>query len=392
MKQTSRRDFLKLASLFTLSGSLPLLQACEQRLVDQPNAPLRIGYLPITDATPLLVAMEQNLFTKRGLTVEKPVMFRSWAQLVEAFISGQVNLVHLLSPMSIWTRYGSTAPAKVVMWNHMAGSALTVALDIQQVSDLGGKTIAIPFWYSVHNVLLQKILRENQLSITESTPKNQHEVRLSVMAPSDMVAALAAKSIAGFIVAEPFNAIAESKGIGKVLRFSADVWKDHACCVTLMHDKDVNERPKWAMQVVDALVEAQLWSNQNRSETAQLLSKQGTQKFMPHEEAVLKQVLSPNQAQWQSYIDSGVIRHPNWQQQRIDFQPYPFASYTESLVSMLKETHIAGVNSFLADLNPQFVAQDLVDDRFVKAALHRQDAFSAFNLPLSLSRQETIIV
>lgn len=392
MMPRNRREFLKLASLFSMAGSLPLLQACGQRFAQQPNAPLKIGYLPITDATPLLVALDQGLFEQRGLQVERAAMFRSWAQLVEAFISGQVNVVHLLSPMTIWTRYGSTAPAKVVMWNHMAGSALTVGLDINSVQDLGGKTVAIPFWYSIHNVVLQHILRESGLKITEKTPKSRQEVRLSVMAPADMVAALAAKTIAGFIVAEPFNAVAEVKGVGKILRFSADVWRDHACCVTLMHEHDVQNRPEWVGSVVDALVEAQLWANDNRQQTAHLLSKQGQNKFTPHEEKVLQRVLSPESTQWQSYVDNGVIRHPDWQQHRIDFQPYPFPSYTESLVDMLKQTHIAGVNTFLNDLDGKQVAQDLVDTRFVKAALQRQNAFEKFALPASLQRQETIIV
>lgn len=392
MMPRSRREFLKLAGLFSLAGSLPLLQACGQRFAQQPNAPLKIGYLPITDATPLLVALDQQMFQQRGLEVEKPVLFRSWASLVEAFISGQVNVVHLLSPMTIWTRYGSTAPAKVVMWNHMAGSALTVQPGINNVADLGGKTVAIPFWYSIHNVVLQHILRENGLQITEKTPQHAKQVRLVVMAPADMVAALAAKTIAGFIVAEPFNAVAETKGVGKILRFSADVWRDHACCVTLMHDHDVKQRPEWVGSVVDALVEAQLWANEHRVETAHLMSKQGASKFTPHEEKVLKKVLAPDSAQWQSYVDSGVIRHPEWQQNRIDFQPYPYPSYTEELVKMLKQTHIAGVNTFLKDLQPEIVAQDLVDTQFVTAALKRQNAFARFHLPASLQRQETIIV
>ena len=131
----SRRDMLKLASLFTAAGSLPLLQACQRQQASQPDAPLRIGYLPITDATPLLVAHSQGLFQAEGLEVEAPVLFRSWAQLVEAFISGQVNLVHLLTPMTVWARYGSESPLKVLMWNHMAGSALTVLPGVNSVAD-----------------------------------------------------------------------------------------------------------------------------------------------------------------------------------------------------------------------------------------------------------------
>lgn len=390
--RSNRREFLKLASLFTLAGSLPLLQSCSEQFASNPNAPLKIGYLPITDATPLLVAIDQKLFEKRDIQMEKPVLFRGWAQLVEAFISGQVNVIHLLSPMAIWMRYGSTAPAKAIMWNHMAGSALTVDHSINNISGLGGKTIAIPFWYSIHNVVLQHIIRENQLTITEKTPRHNQEVQLVVMAPSDMVAALAAKTISGFIVAEPFNALAEDKGIGKILRFSADVWKDHACCLTLVHDHDINNRPEWIGKVTDALVEAQIWSNENRIATAHLLSKQGQHKFMPHEEHVLREVLAPSKRNWQSYLETGVIKNTNWQQNRIDFQPYPYPSYTETLVKMLQKTHIAGVNTFLKELDPAFVAQDLVDSRFVEAALINQQAFMHFNLPSSLTREEMIVV
>ena len=289
----SRRDLLKLASLFTAAGSLPLLQACQQRQASQPNAPLRIGYLPITDATPLLVAHSQGLFQAEGLEVEAPVLFRSWAQLVEAFISGQVNLVHLLTPMTVWARYGSESPLKVLMWNHMAGSALTVLPGVNSVADLGGQTVAIPFWYSIHNVVLQHLLRDAGLEVTEQDP-GPKQVKLIVMAPSDMVAALAAKSIAGFIVAEPFNAAAELQGVGKVLRFTGDVWRDHACCVTVAHAADVEQRPEWTQKVANAMVKAQLWTREHRPEVAQLLSADGAGKYTPHPLATVQKVLAPD--------------------------------------------------------------------------------------------------
>ena len=387
---TSRRDFLKLAALFSTAGSLPLLQACGQRQAAEADAPLRIGYLPITDATPLLVAHAEGRFAKNGVEVEKPVLFRSWASLVEAFLSGQVNLIHLLSPMSIWARYGSASPIKVVMWNHMAGSALTVAPDIANIAGLGGKTVAIPFWYSIHHVVLQTILREHGLKVVEKNPQ-AGEVKLSVMAPSDMVAALANRAIAGFIVAEPFNAVAEAKGVGKVLRFSGDVWRDHACCVTLMQEHDIARRPEWVQNVVSALVEGQAWAAGHRADTALMLSKQGPHKYTPHEDKVLQNVLAPAPEAWARYTESGIIRHPEWHQRRIDFQPYPYPSYTEKLVEMLKETHIAGVNRFLDELSPQHVVQDLVDARFVKQAVEAGQFQQLFGLS-GWTREEMIAV
>lgn len=375
-----RRDFLQLASLFTAAGSLPLLQACGQRQAQQPDAPLRIGYLPITDATPLLVAHSQKLFEAEGVAVEAPVMFRSWAQLLEAFISGQVNVAHLLAPMTVWARYGSNSPLKVLMWNHMAGSALTVAPDVAQVADLGGRTVAIPFWYSIHNVVLQYLLREQGLEVTESEQPSARQVRLVVMAPSDMVAALAAGSIAGFIVAEPFNAIAETKGMGKVLRFTGDVWRNHACCVTVVHGADVEQRPQWVQKISNALVQAQRWTLEHRQETAQLLSTEGTGRYTPHSPQALAKVLAPSAEDWGQYTASGAVRHPDWRQSRIDFQPYPFPSYTETLVQMLQQTYLAGEHPFLQGLNPAQVAAELVAPQFVQQSIAQSDSAAAFGL------------
>src|SRR5690606_18717757 len=114
--QSRRRQFLKLSSMFTAMGALPLLQVQNVPRAAEPDAPPRVGYLPIADATPLLVAHHNKLFQNQGLEVDKPRMFRSWAQIVEAFLAGQVNAVHLLSPMTVWARYGSQSPAKVVAW------------------------------------------------------------------------------------------------------------------------------------------------------------------------------------------------------------------------------------------------------------------------------------
>jgi NitT/TauT family transport system substrate-binding protein len=391
MENTNRRQFLKLSAVFSAAGALPLLQASRLARAAQPNAPLRIGYLPITDATALLVAHHNGLFQKQGLEVEKPRLFRSWAQIVEAFLSGQVNAVHLLSPMTVWARYGSGSRAKVVAWNHMAGSALTVLPEVNQVRELGGKTVAIPFWYSIHNVVLQHLLRAEGLeSIGEGEP-GPRQVKLVVMAPSDMLPALATKQIAGYIVAEPFNAAGEALGVGKVLRFTGDVWKDHACCVVLLHERDVSQRAEWSQKVVNAVVKAQVWTRANRLETAKLLSKDGANKYTPHTVEVLKKVLQPEATDITGYVASGAIVHKEWNEQRIDFQPYPYPSYTEELVKLLKKTLIEGDRGFLETLDPAFAANDLVDDSFVKKAVLANGGLTAFGLPDGFERKEVIL-
>jgi len=385
----SRRDFLTLSALLTGGLALPKLAFSANS-----NDAVRIGYLPITDASPLLVAHSQGLFEQQGLVTEPPKLFRSWAQIVEAFMAGQVNVVHLLSPMTIWARYGSQFPLKVVAWNHMAGSALTVAPNIHSVKDLGGKKVAVPFWYSIHNVVLQHVLKQNGLKVvTKPTEKLQeNEVFLSIMAPADMGPGLANGAISGFIVAEPFNAAAETNGIGKILRFTGDVWKDHACCVVSMHEHDLKERPDWSQKVVNAVVDAQLWLKDHRLEGAKLLSKEGPGKYTPFPSPVLERVLVQNTELQTSYAQSGAIKHANWNESRIDFQPYPFPSYTRLLVQMLKDTQVEGNNAFLSKLDPSFASKDLVDDRFVKAAIARHGGLRAFGLPDKFTRTETVNV
>ena len=66
----------------------------------------------------------------------------------------------------------------------------------------------------------------------------------------------------------------------------------------------------------------------------------------------------------------------------------PFPSYTEELVKRLKDTLIVGDKGFLANLDPQQTARDLVDDRFVRNAIATVGGMKAFGLPESFDRSE----
>jgi NitT/TauT family transport system substrate-binding protein len=111
------------------------------------------------------------------------------------------------------------------------------------------------------------------------------------------------------IVAEPFNATAENLGTGKILRFTGDVWKDHACCVVFLHEEDIAQRQEWAQRVVNALVKAQVWIRDNRQETAQILSKEGRAQYTPHPLPALQRTLTYYDKEF--YGRQGAIKHPN---------------------------------------------------------------------------------
>jgi NitT/TauT family transport system substrate-binding protein len=347
---------------------------------------LRVGYLPITDASPLLVAHGSGALERRGFDAPAPTLFRSWPNIVEAFQARQVDVVHLLMPLAVQLRFDKRQPIKVLTWNHTNGSALTVAPSINSVEDLAGTTVAIPFWFSIHNVVLQQVLRAQGLDavIDEEPSATGRTVRLVVMPPSDMPAALQSGSIAGFIVADPFNALAELAGAGKILRFTGDVWQEHACCVSVVHESLVDESPEAAQALVDAMAEAQLALRADRVGSAQLLVDGG---YLPQSiESVTRALTHYDVAE---YGPSGAITHPEWGSDRIGFQPYPFASYTERLITELRSTKVDGDASFLESIDLASAHMDLVAVGLAEQAMEAQGGIGAFGLD-SLQRTEVI--
>ncbi len=183
-----------------------------------------------------------------------------------------------------------------------------------------------------------------------------------------MPPALAAKTIDGYCVAEPFNALGEIKAGGKVLRFTGDVWKGHPCCVVAMHEKDVMDpdRAAWTQGVNNAIIAAQIYLAENKEEMAVMLSRDG-KKYLPVPKEVVKRAMLFYDPAY--YKNPAAIQHANWGQDRINFQGWPYPSATELVVNDLKKTVVTGDASFLDTLTTGHVNSDLVNYDFVKKAL-----------------------
>lgn len=333
---------------------------------------VRIGYLPITDASALLVAHAKGFFEEAGLKVEAPTLIRSWSALVEGFAAGKFNIVHLLKPIPVWMRYNNRFPVKILAWGHTNGSGLVVGGEtgITKFPDLGGKRIAVPYWYSMHNIVLQYALRQSGITPIirlEGSPPSAKECSLQILPPPDMPTALAAKKIDGYIVAEPFNALGELRVGARMLRFTGDIWKNHPCCVICTHERYTTDRPEWTQKVVDSVVKAHIYASKNKGDVANLISRDG-KGYLPTPSAAVVKAMTDYGPQ---YEVSGAIRHRDWRNGRIDFQPWPYPSATKLIVEAMNKTVVEGDTTFLKGLDPNFVAEDLVDYRFVKAALGR---------------------
>ena len=369
---------LCLSSMLAGCGSendpLASSQSSSDSFANELDEPVRVGYLPIIDSVPLILAHALGYFEEEGMKTVKPTLIRGWSPLVESFIAKKVNLCHLLIPIPFWMRYNNNFKVKVMSWAHTNGSAIVVGkhTGAKDFKDLGGKQIAIPYYYSMHNIVLQMGLREAGLKAVikdQSTPLDLDEVNLIVMPPPEMPPALAAKKIDAFIVAEPFNAMGELKAGGQIMRFTGDIWKNHPCCVVCMHEERTKEKIEWTQKAVNAVTRASIYASKNKREVAELLSRDG-KGYLPMPASVVVRAMTHYDVE--DYLATGANRNASeWKNGRIDFQPWPYPSATKFMVNAMEKTVVGGDKSFIDGLTAEKVAEDMVDYEYIKKSCEK---------------------
>lgn len=224
-----------------------LLCACSQKEeVTTEKQVIKIGYLPITHAAPLLYNhyVHDGSFDEYELELVK---FSSWPDLIDALNAGQIDGASVLMQLAMQAK-DIGIDLKAVALGHEDGNVIISAHDIEKASDLRGKTVAIPHTHSAHHLLL------NELFMEESVVYD--DVELIEMPPPEMPAALAEGRISSYVVAEPFGALAVHLDAGKVLAYSEDVWPNSYCCVLVLRDEFIEQDKELVTSFVASYVEA----------------------------------------------------------------------------------------------------------------------------------------
>ncbi|MCB2185186.1 MAG: ABC transporter substrate-binding protein [Deltaproteobacteria bacterium] len=245
-----------LAAIALLAGgAVPAAQAAED------GQPVRIGYLQ-ADIHQLAcwVALERGFYQDQGLQVEVAGIFRAGPEEMSAFAAGELDMGYVGEAPATTAVANGAARVQVLAQVNTEGSALVVARDssIQNVAGLAGHTAAIPGHSTVQDFLLQKALAQAKV------PADQ--VKILVVKPPEMLAALDTSQIDAFIAWEPFPARAVTAGKGRVLSFSRDIWPAHPCCVLVADQKFLAARPQAARRMVAAHVEATNFIHQHPAE------------------------------------------------------------------------------------------------------------------------------
>ena len=221
---------LKLFLATAIAVSSLFLFACTgKKQANNQVTTVKIGYLPITHALPLLVAAELQQETD-GVRIEL-VKFGSWTELSDALNTGRIDGASVLVQLAMKSKEIGIG-LKAVALGHTDGNVITVAKDINSAADLKGKTFAIPHRQSSHYLLLKQMLANAGVDI--------NDINIIELPPPDMPFALSSGQVAGYCVAEPFGAKAVELGVGKALFESEELWEHSLCCVLVLGDKFID--------------------------------------------------------------------------------------------------------------------------------------------------------
>jgi NitT/TauT family transport system substrate-binding protein len=225
---------------------------------------LEVAFLPVTCHLTCPVTDYASKTSTTGTRFDA-LLFTEFPSIVEALKTKKLEAGFLTVPLAMKMREQG-APIRIVCLGHRDGSQLVIRkdLDAKSFQDLRGKIIAIPSPFSNENFFVHKMMRDQGVQPSE--------IKFVVLPPPDMDAALAGKSIDGFIVAEPFCGKAEMDGTGKVLYYAKDIWPNYISCCLVVHEDLIRERPAVVHDLVRGIVDSGEWVDEHRTDAAKLVS------------------------------------------------------------------------------------------------------------------------
>ncbi|PCD76076.1 ABC transporter substrate-binding protein [Pseudothioclava arenosa] len=202
---------------------------------------LSVGFIPLVDAAPLIVAQEMGFAAEEGITLDLK-RAPSWSSLRDMLSFGQVEAAHMLSPVPVASALGlggagariSAASVLSVNGNVIGVSrALAERLRAQGhdfafndaraaglaliAAARNGLRIGVPFPFSMHAELIYYWLSALGLPAPQG-------VHIRTVPPPLMAEAIGAGEIDAFCVGEPWGSQAVETGLGELLLPSSAIW------------------------------------------------------------------------------------------------------------------------------------------------------------------------
>ena len=248
---------------------------------------LQLGFIPLVDAAPLIVAREKGFFAAEGLSVSLS-REGSWATIRDKVAAGALDGAHMLAPMVLAASLGIGCEPKAMIAPialNRGGAAVTLSTRLAGDGDAGAGlthlvrrrqeegasplTLAVVYPFSIHNYLLRHWLAGLGLN-------PDVDVRLTVVPPPRTAALLGEGVIEGFCAGAPWNAVAEAAGVGQTIVRVTEVWPEAPDKVLGVTEFWAAANPGILRALIRALATAGAWAADpcNQAELVALLARQ----------------------------------------------------------------------------------------------------------------------
>src|SRR2546425_3220246 len=327
-----RREFIErvgtatagaaLASVFPMGAARAL---AKENPGPREKRDLKIGFIPITCATPIIMAEPMGFYKKHGLNVQV-LKASSWAMIRDISINGETDATHMLSPMPLAISLGvgsQSVPYVMPAVENINGQAITLHAKhkgVKTAAEMKGFKFGVPFDYSMHNFLLRYVLAEDGVD-------PDRDVQIRAVPPPEMVANLRAGNLDGYLAPDPFNQRAVFEEVGFIHLLSKDIWPGHPCCAFATKREFASSAPNTFRALLAAIVDATQYARdrKNRKEIAAAIAPRN---FLNQPVEVLEQVLT-------GVFPDG-LGNTKTVPDRIDFDPFPYHSMAIWILTQMR--------------------------------------------------------
>lgn len=246
---------------------------------------LRLGFIPLTDAAPILVAHTQGLFAKRGLDVELSREV-GWATVRDKIIYRELDASHAVAPMAVsntlglgclatpcltahvLNAHGNAITLSAALWKRGVRDAATLRDEIRRTRHERLLVLGVVFVHSSQHIILRDWLRGAQIDPDK-------DVRIVIVPPPQLHRNLAAGTLDGYCVGDPYNSQAVREKTGWIAATSAELAPGHPEKVFLVREDFAAARHEEHLALVAALQEAALLCDDAsfRPELVRILSR-----------------------------------------------------------------------------------------------------------------------
>jgi nitrate/nitrite transport system ATP-binding protein len=229
---------------------------------------VNIGYIPLTDCAPLIIAKEKGLFAKYGLEIVNLFQEVSWNAIAENIVSGELHAAQMVAGLPLALTLGMngrpSTPISVPLVLSRNGNAITLSTELynQGIHTLQNLKAAISNGTTehkltlgiVHDCSMHNLMLRYWLASAGIDP--DCDLNLVVIPPQEMVEQLRSGEIDGFCVGEPWNTQAIQEGIGFVIATDLDIWAGNPEKVLGFKESWVQQHPNTHAAIVQAVLEA----------------------------------------------------------------------------------------------------------------------------------------